>query len=44
MKTLLDGLSAKYPDSKELIDTINQNSNRPKTVIRDQNGKIVGVQ
>jgi hypothetical protein len=25
MKTLLDGISAKYPDSKELIDTINQN-------------------
>lgn len=25
MKTLLDGLSAKYPDSKDLIDTINQN-------------------
>ena len=30
--------------SKECIDTINQNSNRPKTVIRDQNGKIMGVQ
>ena len=25
MKTLLDGISSKYPDSKDLIDTINQN-------------------
>lgn len=27
-----------------LVDTINQNQNRPKQVIRDQNGKIIGVQ
>lgn len=25
MKTLLDGISAKYPESKDLVDTINQN-------------------
>jgi hypothetical protein len=27
-----------------LVDTINQNQNRPKQVIRDANGKIMGVQ
>jgi hypothetical protein len=26
-----------------LVDTINQQHNRPKTVVRDENGKIVGV-
>lgn len=28
----------------QLVDSINQNQTRPKQVIRDQNGKIVGVQ
>jgi hypothetical protein len=26
-----------------LVDTINQQHNRPKTVLRDENGKIIGV-
>ena len=26
-----------------LVDTINQQHNRPKTVVRDENGKIIGV-
>jgi hypothetical protein len=27
-----------------LVDTINQQHNRPKTVVRGQDGKIIGVQ
>jgi hypothetical protein len=28
----------------ELINTMNENQNRPKTVVRGQDGKIIGVQ
>jgi hypothetical protein len=28
----------------DLINTINENQNRPKTVVRGADGKIIGVQ